>query len=292
MNDRRSVKNLHITVQGHIDPQLPWEIEYYAYCHEQASQAHTHICVVLLEPLSKRGAISDFAQHNGFQEHQVNISVHKNWQTMVGYHTGRGDKPPCPNFCYQTHLPFPEIKPKRTHKTLNDACLSCNPVECINHGWVSILSYKQLTQSLDLYRAHEAALNKPIPTHRQCFYLWGPPGTGKSSSVRRNFTSLYEKDYRTQWWDGYAGQSAILIDELDEDVNPTNLKLWTDPFPGKDPRGQVKGGFISLASISTVFVTSNKPLELIVRGDFNLLAALKRRFMKGSGLIYYDRLYI
>ena len=41
------------------------------------------------------------------------------------------------------------------------------------------------------------------------------PGSGKSSGVRRDYgDSLYVKD-ATKWWDGYAGEETVVIDDWD-----------------------------------------------------------------------------
>lgn len=87
-------------------------------------------------------------------------------------------------------------------------------------------------------------------------WIWGPSGTGKSTSVRAEFPSLFLKQ-QNKWFDGYAGEEAILIDDMDSSCLSHYLKIWADSFACQ---GEVKGGMCQLQH-KTFIVTSNRSIE-------------------------------
>lgn len=105
-------------------------------------------------------------------------------------------------------------------------------------------------------------------------WLYGVPGSGKSTKARTEYGSFYFKDVNT-WWDGYDDQDAVII----EDIDPShsflcrNLKIWADksPFPA-----QVKGGYTQIRP-KHIIVTSNYSIEEIFPTEIDQ-QALKRRF--------------
>jgi hypothetical protein len=44
-------------------------------------------------------------------------------------------------------------------------------------------------------------------------YHWGVTGAGKSRQARDRFPDAYIKSNNV-WWDGYAGEETVIIDEL------------------------------------------------------------------------------
>lgn len=63
--------------------------------------------------------------------------------------------------------------------------------------------------------------------------LWicGPPGTGKSSTIRDVFgDDLYVKP-QNKWWDGYDDQKHVLLDDHDTTVLGHYIKIWADAYP-------------------------------------------------------------
>lgn len=79
-----------------------------------------------------------------------------------------------------------------------------------------------------------------------------------------------------KWWDGYQGQTAVILDDLGHDAAKclaTHLKHWADPW-GKMP-GEVKHGQVPL-TYDTFIVTSNYAPEDLYEGID--LEAIRRRF--------------
>ncbi len=88
--------------------------------------------------------------------------------------------------------------------------------------------------------------------------LWGPTGTGKShTAMQFNPYKIQGYDLQanngTGWWDGYAGQTTLLIDEYHNDVRIGYLQKLLDKYVCRLP---TKGCF-TYAAWTTVYITTN-----------------------------------
>ncbi len=66
------------------------------------------------------------------------------------------------------------------------------------------------------YRAFERYLMMKTPAREwktNVHVLQGPTGTGKSKWAMDNYKNAYWKQ-RSNWWDGYTGQEAVILDEF------------------------------------------------------------------------------
>lgn len=138
-----------------------------------------------------------------------------------------------------------------------------------------------------------ALLSKPMTTarrrtpnnksRRRC--LWGNTGTGKTRyAVERGaFKWSPPSDTTKEWWDGYAGEKSILIDEFYGQMKPSRLQELLD---GYMCRMDIKGSH-TYAMYDTVYITSNvSPDEWY--GDNvpqEVKNSLKRRLTKYGGEI-------
>jgi len=50
------------------------------------------------------------------------------------------------------------------------------------------------------------------------YWLYGPTGTGKSAWAHNSFPSAYWKMGCTKWWDGYYGESDVIVDDYRRDL--------------------------------------------------------------------------
>lgn len=90
------------------------------------------------------------------------------------------------------------------------------------------------------------------------YWYTGRSGRGKSRTAREKYPGAYIK-MANKWWDGYAGEDVVIIEDWSPDhVNLVNdLKLWTDH--GKQ-RVETKHGSINIRP-KTVIVTSQYTIE-------------------------------
>lgn len=107
-------------------------------------------------------------------------------------------------------------------------------------------------------------------------WIYGPPNSGKSHTVRTKETDLFLKA-QNKWWDGYEGQEAVLLDDFDKKGECLShyLKIWSDKWACT---GEVKGATIPL-NFKRFYITSNyHPREIFGQDDEELLEAITRRF--------------
>lgn len=88
----------------------------------------------------------------------------------------------------------------------------------------------------------------------EVYLLVGETGTGKSRFCYDHCPGAYWKS-RGEWWDGYCGQSVVVIDEFYGWLAYDFVLRITDRYPIDVP---VKGGFRKFVA-TTIFFTSNRP---------------------------------
>lgn len=108
-------------------------------------------------------------------------------------------------------------------------------------------------------------------------WIYGPPGTGKSHHARQFATAvggLYNKA-QNKWWDGYAGEPCVLLDDMDTDALAHYLKIWADKYAFS---GEIKGGTVK-CNHRWFVVTSNESIEeLFAEKSDVMVKAIRRRF--------------
>lgn len=103
---------------------------------------------------------------------------------------------------------------------------------------------------------------------------WGVAGTGKSSTVRKNYPDAFIKN-KTKWWDGYKGERTIIIDDWSPfTVGITDLlKEWSDRYAFQ---AEVKQGGMLIRPLR-IIVTSQYTIDEIWQ-DRETRDAIRRRF--------------
>lgn len=129
-----------------------------------------------------------------------------------------------------------------------------------------------------LYKRYKTVHIKPRDYNKPAdvSFFTGAPGVGKTKRVfEQHKQDVYFKD-NTKWWDGYVGQTCILLDELEtnEHWKIETMLRFLDRYPYQ---GQTKGGYVEINS-PFIAITSNKQLgDLFPSASPDQLNALNRR---------------
>lgn len=91
-----------------------------------------------------------------------------------------------------------------------------------------------------------------------CFI--GATGTGKTRKAYEIYPSCFKIEFAAntpEWWDGYSGQDALLIDDYDGGLPISRIKVILDGHPLRLP---VKGGH-TWAAWTRVVITANEGVD-------------------------------
>lgn len=86
--------------------------------------------------------------------------------------------------------------------------------------------------------------------------LWGDAGAGKTRYVVEKEKDLYFADLAPQWWDGYTGEEAVLLDEFD--INKWDRSFLLRVLDRNKVLVPVKGTYCNLRA-TRIYLTMNRP---------------------------------
>lgn len=134
--------------------------------------------------------------------------------------------------------------------------------------------FNRFIKTVDRYRTYVA----PKRTNELKVALFvGKPGTGKTRKAYELFPDLYANPIgKDLWFDGYAGQPNVLIDDFSGQMRLVDLLRFLDIYPIKVPR---KGGFVWWLPDYIIVTTNVHPKDWYKYEDRTDSAlALRRRF--------------
>jgi len=105
-------------------------------------------------------------------------------------------------------------------------------------------------------------------------WLYGPPGSGKSSRAFSENPGAYLK-MPNKWWDSYANEEVVIVDDMDpfHKSLAQEFKMWGQHQPFA---AEIKGGTICIRP-KKIIVTSNYSIDE-VWDDPTTREAMHRRF--------------
>lgn len=137
-----------------------------------------------------------------------------------------------------------------------DAGLSMGEIAQVHFG-----QYLRFHSAIDKYRVLQISdrTEPPIVTVH-----YGPPGVGKSTAVQDTLRSLgmtfYVKDPKSDWWEGYENQDAVILEEFSGRIPYSFLKLLCDTTPS--PLSvEVKNGHRKFTSKFIHIVSNHSPTD-------------------------------
>lgn len=125
------------------------------------------------------------------------------------------------------------------------------------------------------HKIHQSSQSVPASLGElQNVWLHGPAGSGKSQLAFTENPGAYLKGVN-KWWDGYAGQESVIVDDMDpfHKVLALEFKMWGQHQPFA---AEIKGGSICIRP-KKIIVTSNYTIDEVWEEE-STRAAMHRRF--------------
>lgn len=127
--------------------------------------------------------------------------------------------------------------------------------ELVREGIISIKEVRAIKNAkMDLALEFEEYEHETV----RGVWIYGPPGTGKSHKARVDYPNAYRKA-QNKWFDGYGGEEAIILDDLDTHQLGHYIKIWTDRWPCK---GEVKSGTVQLQHKHFIITSNYHPRQI------------------------------
>lgn len=155
---------------------------------------------------------------------------------------------------------------------LNKQIINNGPEWAVDEGLINVGEYKRFKISVELYKSTVAQITDIPELVNE--WVHGDPGVGKSKYAR-SLGPIFNKSCN-KWWDGYAGQDIVVIDDLGLDHRCLGhyIKIWADHYAFG---AEIKNGKIQIRP-KKIIVTSNYTPKEIWKDDDQMVNAIVRRF--------------
>lgn len=301
MNPYRKVKYFHVTYLGHYLLPLRIQYDFLGYCMESAGQDHTHMVLQVADPISKRNLL-DMLQDDVDPAYPCNvrIDVHRNLNTMLGYHHGLGDKPRCDGFIPITPFDYDHwIKELLSHKKLvrceevaskNKMLIEKSMTELVDEGIIHLEKYEvirrcKIAYIRDLEDNREEldakidtpwgfAFNWDIDTKRTHYWVYSKqPSLGKTTFANwlcEKYKGVIKSGEWT-YWEHLRDDTDLII--LDEFVGGLKYHQLNSICDGTFSFRLFMGGTVQLRKKPLVIVLSNKSIDEVYPNMGHLVKA-------------------
>lgn len=146
------------------------------------------------------------------------------------------------------------IKPNQGERSdLKVACKEAleGGISAVKSDIALVKFHRGLTAMLSIRKSTTPHIyNKP-----RVIWLHGETGTGKSREALTFDPCLYKQTSTDGWFDGYYDQKTILIDDFSTGTFP--LRELLQLLDGYRYQAKVKGGFVYIDKVTTIFITSH-----------------------------------
>jgi len=116
------------------------------------------------------------------------------------------------------------------------------------------VTYIKFHRGIEAYMFHTRP-SRTIPPKVMIFY--GPTGTGKTKKAFEKYNEvLYRKAPDTTWFDGYYGQSCLLLDDFAGRASKMSLSYLLQLLDRYPIDVQVKGSYVGMLA-TTIIITTN-----------------------------------
>lgn len=120
---------------------------------------------------------------------------------------------------------------KLGRKERNQQIMELGPEKALDEGLISVSQYPNVVKAVALHSVRASSF-QPLEKLDN-LWLVGATGTGKSRHAREVAgDDLFVKPIN-KWWDGYNGESNVLLDDLalEHSCLRTHLLQWADHYP-------------------------------------------------------------
>lgn len=258
------------SVMDQLKAKLPDHL-YVLVCREAHKDGGLHVHGAVL--LSKRQDIKDpnfLDICHDYRQHHGNYQAGRSFDRWVMYVRKHG------NTLEEGTYVTADDRKTMERKEKNQILASKRVHEAVDDGIISFMHADNFRKAKLAYAQSKRIENSNYNKDRQCVWIYGPPGCGKSAWVRQEYGhDLY---YKTpdKWWDSYEGQRNVILEDLDITKSKELvmlLKLWSDMY---NFSGECKGGRMFM-DYTGFYVTSNFLPEELWKDDM-LSKAISRRF--------------
>lgn len=216
--------------------------------------AHVHVALVLNNPTSKASIVNHFILDRTHGYHVQKRDRKRSFQDWLAYHRKvntkkdpnelilmeEGNQPRDRRADYQSLSEREEVQNAARQKRFNEwkerrALMESEDWDTLDYKFPGFRwSSAGMNMQREVLKQKTNELNQPLNGPLNNWIIWGPTGTGKSSSVNLLYPNAYKKQKGSQFWDGY------------DLTNPDHGVVWIDEFSKetlKTIAGKPDGGF-------------------------------------------------